>query len=278
MLKDGEKGVIIQRDKETYAVAPHVPCGVISPDTLRKMADVAEKYNAAALKITSAARIAIVGLKEEDVDNVWADLGMSPGAAVGLCVRSIKACPGTTFCKRGQEDSLGMGMKLDEIYHGMELPGKLKMGVSGCANQCAETSVKDIGLVGGPKGWKIFVGGCAGNRPRLGSELVTAKFAGLPVAQTPVVVGPVAGGEWTVAELMSTARNRATASVVDGKIYVIGGYNDKKQPVNVVEVYDPVTNRPFDYFFQETKAVLAAPTGPRDARGAKDIWFELELK
>jgi NAD(P)H-nitrite reductase large subunit len=173
MLKDGEKGVIIQRDKETYAVAPHVPCGVISPDTLRKMADVAEKYNAAALKITSAARIAIVGLKEEDVDNVWADLGMSPGAAVGLCVRSIKACPGTTFCKRGQEDSLGFGMKLDEIYHGMELPGKLKMGVSGCANQCAETSVKDIGLVGGPKGWKIFVGGCAGNRPRLGSELVT---------------------------------------------------------------------------------------------------------
>ena len=112
MMQDGEKGVIIQRDKETYAVAPHIPCGVVSPDTLRKLADVAEKYNVAALKITSAARIAIVGIKEEDVDNVWNDLGMAPGAGVGLCVRSIKACPGTTFCKRGIQDSLSMGMKL----------------------------------------------------------------------------------------------------------------------------------------------------------------------
>ena len=76
MLKDGDKGVIIQRDKETYAVAPHIPCGVVAPETLRKIADVAEKYNCAALKITSAARIAMVGLKEEDIDAVWADLGL----------------------------------------------------------------------------------------------------------------------------------------------------------------------------------------------------------
>ena len=171
MLQDGEKGVIIQRDKQTYAVAPHIPCGVVSPDTLRKLADVAEKYNAAALKITSAARIAIVGLKEEDVDNVWADLGMSPGAAIGLCVRSVKACPGTAFCKRGQQDSLGLGLKLDEKYHGLEVPGKCKFGVSGCVNQCAETCIKDIGLVGFPKGWRMLVGGNGGAKPRLSQEL-----------------------------------------------------------------------------------------------------------
>jgi NAD(P)H-nitrite reductase large subunit len=171
MLQDGEKGVIIQRDKQTYAVAPHIPCGVVSPDTLRKLADVAEKYNAAALKITSAARIAMVGLKEEDVDNVWADLGMSPGAAVGLCVRSVKACPGTAFCKRGQQDSLGLGFKLDEKYHGLEVPGKCKFGVSGCVNQCAETCIKDIGLVGFPKGWRMLVGGNGGAKPRLSQEL-----------------------------------------------------------------------------------------------------------
>ena len=94
MLNDGDKGVIIQRDKQTYAVAPHIPCGVVSAQTLRKLADIAEKYDAAALKLTSAVRIAIVGLKEEDVDNVWAELGMDAGAAVGLCVRSVKACPG----------------------------------------------------------------------------------------------------------------------------------------------------------------------------------------
>lgn len=172
MMLDGEKGVILQRDKVTYAVAPHIPCGVVTPDTLRRLADVAEKYNVAALKITSAARIAIVGLKEEDVDNVWADLGMSPGAGVGLCVRSIKACPGTTFCKRGIQDSLSMGMKLDSIYHGMELPSKFKLGVSGCPNQCAETCIKDIGLVGMKNGWKLYVGGNGGAKPRLALELM----------------------------------------------------------------------------------------------------------
>jgi NAD(P)H-nitrite reductase large subunit len=170
MLKDGELGAIIQRDKKTYAVAPHIPCGVVSPDTLRKIAATAEKFKAAAIKITSAQRIAIVGLDAADIEGVWADLGMEKGAAVGLCVRSIKACPGTTFCKRGIKDSLSMGMQLDKLYHGLELPGKLKMGVSGCPNQCAETCIKDIGLVGMPKGWKLFIGGNGGALPRLASE------------------------------------------------------------------------------------------------------------
>lgn len=171
MLQDGEKGVIIQRDKQSYAVAPHIPCGVVQPQTLRKLADVAERYNAAALKITSAARIAIVGINEKDVDAIWSELGMSPGFAVGLCVRSVKACPGTTFCKRGIQDSLSLGLKLDEKYHGLELPGKLKIGVSGCPNQCAETCIKDIGLVGMPKGWRLLVGGNGGAKPRLSKEL-----------------------------------------------------------------------------------------------------------
>ena len=171
MLQDGEKGVIIQRDTKTYAVAPHIPCGVIQPETLQKLAEVARKYEAAALKITSAARIAIVGINEEHIDAVWEELGMSPGAAVGLCVRSVKACPGTTFCKRGMQDSLAVGLKLDEKYHGMELPGKLKIGVSGCPNQCAETCIKDVGLVGMKNGWKLFAGGNGGGRPRLSREL-----------------------------------------------------------------------------------------------------------
>ena len=116
------------------------------------------------LKITSAARIAIVGLKEHEVDKIWSELAMSPGAAVGLCVRSVRACPGTTFCKRGQQDSLGLGMKLDEKYHGLQLAAKFKLGVSGCPNQCAETCIKDIGLVGTPKGWKVLVGGNGGGK------------------------------------------------------------------------------------------------------------------
>ena len=171
MLNDGEKGVVIQRDRQTYAVAPHIPCGVVTPEILRKIADVAEKYHCQALKITSAARIALVGIEEKDIDAAWADLGMEPGSLVGICVRSVKACPGTTFCKRGQQDSLGVGMLLDEKYHGVQMPGKMKMGVSGCPNQCAETGFKDIGLVGTPKGWRVLVGGCGGAMPRIAEVL-----------------------------------------------------------------------------------------------------------
>lgn len=166
-----EKGAIVQRDKETFAIAPHIPGGIISPSDLRRIADVAEKYDAKVLKITSAQRIALVGIDPKDIDNVWKDLGMKMGAAIGLCVRSVKICPGTTFCKRGQQDSVGVGLKLDERYHGMQLPWKFKIGVSGCANSCAEPAVKDIGLIGTSKGWKLLVGGSSGVKPRLGQVL-----------------------------------------------------------------------------------------------------------
>lgn len=166
-----EKGAIVQRDQETFAIAPHIPGGIATPALLRKIADVSEIYGAAAIKVTSSQRLAIVGLKEADLDNAWDELGMKPGAAIGLCVRSVKICPGTTFCKRGQQDSVGLGLKLDEKYHGMELPSKLKMGVSGCMNSCAENAVKDIGIMGTPKGFTVMVGGSAGLRPRLADTI-----------------------------------------------------------------------------------------------------------
>ena len=169
-----EKGAVLQRDRETYAIAPDTPAGIVPPETLRKFADVAEKYNAAAIKITSAQRMVIVGLKEEDIDNAWKDLGMSPGAAIGLCVRSVKICPGTAFCKRAVSDSLSLGMALHEAYHGMSLPAKFKMGASGCPNSCAESWVKDIGFIGFKDGFKVVVGGEAGRKPRIGTELTYA--------------------------------------------------------------------------------------------------------
>ncbi|MFT9494401.1 hypothetical protein [Anaerosolibacter sp.] len=166
-----EKGAVLQRDNETYAIAPHIPGGIVNSETLRKIADVAEKYNAQAIKLTSSQRIAIVGLKEDEIDRVWQDLEMKPGAAIGLCVRSVKFCPGTTFCKRGQQDAVGVGMKLDDLYHGMDLPNKLKIGVSGCPNSCAENHFRDIGIMGMPKGFKIEVGGMGGIKPRIGDTL-----------------------------------------------------------------------------------------------------------
>lgn len=173
MLKDGEKGVIRQRGKdvESYAVAPHIPCGLVTPDRLRKLADAAEKYGVSAVKITSAARIALIGIREDQVDDIWKDLGMNPGHAVGLCVRSIKVCPGTSFCRLGRQDSLEMGMKLDGIYHGMVLPSKMKMGVSGCKVQCAENCIKDVSLYGTEEGWTLQIGGNGSAKPRLADTL-----------------------------------------------------------------------------------------------------------
>ncbi len=166
-----EKGAILQRDG-TYAIAPHIPGGIITdPELLVRIANVAKKYNCPAIKVTSSQRIAIVGLKEEDIDAAWKDLDMIPGAAIGLCVRSVKFCPGTTFCKRGQQDSVGLGTEIDRRYHGMTLPSKFKISVSGCPNKCMDAMMIDFGIMGTPKGFTVYVGGNGGLNPRFGEKL-----------------------------------------------------------------------------------------------------------
>lgn len=164
-----DQGAILQRDKETFAIAPHIPGGIITDfNLLRKIADVAEKYGVKTVKLTSAGRFALVGIRPEDLDEAWKDLGLSPGAAIGLCVRSVKICPGTAFCRIGMQDAVGIGLKLDAKYHGYTLPYKFKIGVSGCPNNCSESSIKDIGLVGMQSGWRVLAGGFAsGLKPRL---------------------------------------------------------------------------------------------------------------
>ncbi|MBQ1248444.1 MAG: NAD(P)/FAD-dependent oxidoreductase [Selenomonadales bacterium] len=167
-----DKGAIVQRDMNTYAVAPHIPGGIIlDSNVLRKLADVADKYGAQALKITTAQRIAIVGLKEEDLDDVWKDLDMSPGHALGSCVRSVRICPATTFCKRAKQDAVSLGLEIDKLYHGMPLPSKFKIAVSGCQNSCSEPACKDLGIMGTPKGYTVMIGGNAGVLPRLADKI-----------------------------------------------------------------------------------------------------------
>ena len=173
MLKLGEKGAILQRDKQTYAIAPHIPCGVVTPELLRRIADVSEKYNAQAIKITGATRIAIIGIQETDVDQVWQEIQLDKGAAVGLCVRSIRSCPGNTYCRLGKQDALGIGMELDNLYHAKVLPGKFKMAVSGCQLSCSESWVRDIGLIGLKDGWQVVIGGNVGADPRIAQEVAS---------------------------------------------------------------------------------------------------------
>ncbi len=165
-----EKGAVLQKDG-SYAIVPHFPLGIITPAELRNVADTADKFGISVLKITSASRIAMVGFKEEQLDEAWEDLQPGVGHAIGLCVRSIKACPGNTLCRLGKQDALGLGMELDKRFHGLVLPNKCKLGVSGCLNNCAETPVKDLGFVGKKGGWTVMVGGNAASRPQLAREL-----------------------------------------------------------------------------------------------------------
>lgn len=167
-----EKGAIVQRDRQSYAIVPHTPAGFITSSQLRKVADVADKYQVATIKLTSAQRLAMIGLDEADIDAAWQELGEPIGYTTGLCVRSVKICPGTDCCKRGLRDSVAVGLEMDKRFHGRPLPWKMKLGISGCPNDCGETCIKDIGLIGTPKGWHLMVGGNGGSRPRLSQRLL----------------------------------------------------------------------------------------------------------
>jgi NAD(P)H-nitrite reductase large subunit len=170
-MSEGPKGAILQRDKKTYAVVPKIPMGILTPEILEKLAEVSRKYNVRIIKITSGQRIALVGLNPEDVEKVWKDLGMEIGPAEGLCVHYVQACPGTSTCKFGQGDSLGLASKIEKMYVGKEgvIPAKTKFGISGCKLNCAESYLRDFGVFAAPDGWTIVVGGNSGGRPRIGN-------------------------------------------------------------------------------------------------------------
>ncbi|WP_346354433.1 DUF1858 domain-containing protein [Azotosporobacter soli] len=173
MLPTGANLQKIRDGKKTYAITPQIPGGFIKPDALRKYADAAEKYHGV-LKLTSAQRIMITNLAAEDVEAVWSELGMQPAIGFANCVRSVKVCPGSLFCKRGKQDSVKLGLELDRLYHKKEMPSRLKIGVAGCQNSCAEVHVKDIGLLGTDDGWDVYVGGSAGAQPRLADKIIQA--------------------------------------------------------------------------------------------------------
>lgn len=168
-----EKGASIQKDMETYSIIPYIPGGIIDSATLRKIADVADRYHIKTMKLTSEARISLHGIDEEDLDSIWKDLDMVPGGHLGSCVRPAKSCIGNIYCKKGFQNSVEMSKMINEVYCGVPTPCKLKIAVSGCPNSCGESAVRDIGLIGTGKGWKLLVGGNCGIKPRIG--MVMAK-------------------------------------------------------------------------------------------------------
>ncbi|PPK98606.1 nitrite reductase (NADH) large subunit [Kineococcus xinjiangensis] len=163
----------IQRDG-TFSVVPQMKGGVTTPEQLRRIADVADRYAVGMVKVTGGQRIDLLGVRKEDLPRMWADLGMPSGYAYGKSMRTVKTCVGTDFCRFGLGDSTQLGIDLETRFQGLECPAKLKLAVVGCPRNCAEAYVKDVGVVAvGAGRWEIYVGGAAGASVRKGDLLAT---------------------------------------------------------------------------------------------------------
>jgi nitrite reductase (NADH) large subunit len=154
----------IQKDG-TYSVVPRMWGGLTSARELRAIADVADKFNIPTVKVTGGQRIDLLGVKKQDLPGVWADLnraGMVSGHAYAKGLRTVKTCVGTDWCRFGTQDSTGLGVKIEKFMWGSWTPHKLKMAVSGCPRNCAESTCKDIGVICTDGGYDILFGGAAG--------------------------------------------------------------------------------------------------------------------
>ncbi len=164
----------IQKDG-TFSIVPRICGGITSAAELRRIADVAEKHQIPAIKLTSGQRIALAGLRKEQLPQVWKDLGMASGHAYAKAVRSCNTCVGSDFCRFGLGDSIALGIKIEKRLHGLETPHKMKLAAVGCPRNCAEATVKDLGAVAIEGGWQIYVGGGAATRVRAADLLCTVK-------------------------------------------------------------------------------------------------------
>ncbi len=161
----------IQRDG-TFSVVPRMAGGVTTSDELRRIADVADKFAIPLIKVTGGQRIDLLGVRKEDLPGVWSDLDMPSGFAYGKSMRTVKTCVGMDFCRFGLGDSTQLGVDIEERFSGLESPAKMKLAVSGCPRNCAESMVKDIGIVAvGDERWEVYVGGAAGASVRKGDVL-----------------------------------------------------------------------------------------------------------
>ncbi|MDQ3849847.1 MAG: nitrite reductase large subunit NirB, partial [Actinomycetota bacterium] len=164
----------IQRDG-TFSVVPRMYGGVVTPDELRRIADVAERYEVGLVKVTGGQRLDLLGVRKQDLPAIWRELGMPSGHAYSKAVRTVKTCVGTDFCRYGLGDSIGLGIEMEKAWEGLHTPHKVKSGVSGCPRNCAEATVKDIGCVAVEGGWQVRVGGAAGGNVREADVLATVE-------------------------------------------------------------------------------------------------------
>lgn len=152
-------------------VVPRLPLGVITPDQLEAYAQAMRRYGIPHARLTSGQRLALPGVRPEDRADLLAMLGLEEDGAAAHGGGLAQACPGAGGCKNGLRDTQSMALRLEALLSGLSLPAKVRAGISGCPRCCAESRVRDIGLVGGKNGWSVFFGGNAGAKPRAADEL-----------------------------------------------------------------------------------------------------------
>ncbi|WP_067574812.1 nitrite reductase large subunit NirB [Nocardia acidivorans] len=152
----------------TYSVVPRMPGGEVTAEQLITIGQVAKEFDLY-VKVTGGQRIDLFGARVEQLPLIWkrlVDAGMESGHAYGKSLRTVKSCVGSTWCRYGQQDSVGMAVLLEKRYRGLRSPHKLKLGVSGCARECAEARGKDVGVIATEHGWNLYVGGNGGLTPK----------------------------------------------------------------------------------------------------------------
>ena len=164
----------IQKDG-TYSVIPRMWGGETNASELRRIADVVDKYSIPTVKVTGGQRIDLLGVKKADLPAVWQDLGMPSGLAYAKGLRTVKTCVGSEWCRFGTQNSTLMGQQLERALARMYAPHKVKLAVSGCPRNCAESGIKDVGVIGVDSGWEIYVGGNGGIKTEVAQFFVKLK-------------------------------------------------------------------------------------------------------
>ncbi|MDO8177764.1 MAG: nitrite reductase large subunit NirB [Undibacterium sp.] len=164
----------IQKDG-TYSVIPRMWGGETNASELRRIADVVDKFKIPTVKVTGGQRIDLLGVKKEDLREVWHDLGMPSGLAYAKGLRTVKTCVGNEWCRMGTQNSTLMGQQLERELARMYAPHKVKLAVSGCPRNCAEAGIKDVGVIGVDSGWEIYVGGNGGIKTEVAQFFVKLK-------------------------------------------------------------------------------------------------------
>jgi nitrite reductase (NADH) large subunit len=166
----------IQKDG-TYSVIPRMWGGETTADELRRIANAVDKYKIPTVKVTGGQRIDLLGVKKEDLVNVWKDIGMPSGHAYAKALRTVKTCVGSEWCRMGTQDSTQMGKDLERAMWRMYAPHKVKFAVSGCPRNCAEAGIKDVGIIGVDSGWEMYIAGNGGIKTEVAHFFVKLKTA-----------------------------------------------------------------------------------------------------